>query len=160
MQLLNGWTGGQYSAFRVVFGAYLAAHFAGLLPYVPELFSSSGMLADARLSPLYPLFPNPLFWLDAPAFVVALLAAGLGLSLCFAIGLRDRACALALWFVWACLFTRNPLIANPSLPFVGWLLLAHAALPRAPYGSWDARGRPILAAPGGCRRRSLRWLGS
>jgi hypothetical protein len=33
------------------------------------------------------------------------------------------------------------LITNPSLPFVGWMLLAHSCLPRAPYGSLDARGR-------------------
>jgi hypothetical protein len=37
-------------------------------------------------------------------------------------------------------------ISNPSLPFVGWMLLAHAFLPEAPYGSWMARGRPD---PGG-----------
>ena len=35
-----------------------------------------------------------------------------------------------------------PLIGNPGLPYVGWLLLAHACLPPAPYGSWAARGRP------------------
>src|SRR5262249_39123064 len=34
-----------------------------------------------------------------------------------------------------------PLISNPGLPYVGWLLLAHACLPPAPYGSWAARGR-------------------
>jgi hypothetical protein len=39
-----------------------------------------------------------------------------------------------------------PLITNPSLPFVGWLLLAHAFLPPAPCGSLDGRRRPDLAA--------------
>jgi predicted DCC family thiol-disulfide oxidoreductase YuxK len=34
-----------------------------------------------------------------------------------------------------------PLIANPGLPYVGWMLLAHACLPPAPYGSLAARGR-------------------
>jgi predicted DCC family thiol-disulfide oxidoreductase YuxK len=43
--------------------------------------------------------------------------------------------------VLACLFGRNPLIANPALPFVGWMLLAHACMPPAPYGSVAARGR-------------------
>ena len=46
-----------------------------------------------------------------------------------------------IWYILACLFGRNPLISNPSLPFVGWLLLAHALLPPAPYGSWSARTR-------------------
>src|SRR5437588_563445 len=54
---------------------------------------------------------------------------------------RGRAPAVLLWYVWACLHGRMPLINNPGLPYVGWLLLAHACLPPAPYGSWAARGR-------------------
>jgi predicted DCC family thiol-disulfide oxidoreductase YuxK len=78
--------------------------------------------------------------------VTALLLLGAGLSVLFGLGLYDRAAAVLLWYVWACLFGRNPLILNPSMPFVGWMLLAHACLPPAPYGSWAARGRPD---PGG-----------
>lgn len=139
--MTNGWTGGQYSVFRVLFGTYLAWHFARLLPWGTELFSGSGMLPDAAASPLWPLFPNLLFVSDAPAVVATLIGAGVLLALAFAAGFRDRWAAVGLWYVWACLFTRNPLIANPSIPFVGWLLLAHACLPQAPYGSFDARGR-------------------
>lgn len=146
MSLANGWTGGQYSLFRAIFGAYLFAHFAHLLPWSAELFSSRGMLPDASASPLYPLYPNVLFALDAPGVVAALIFVGLALSVLFALGVRDRLAALGLWYVWACLFTRNPLIQNPGIPYVGWLLLAHACLPRAPYGSYAARGR---ADPGG-----------
>ena len=40
----------------------------------------------------------------------------------------------------------TPLISNPGLPYIGLLLVVHAWLPRAPYGSWEARGRPD---PGG-----------
>lgn len=138
---MNGWTGGQYSVFRAVFGVYLATHFARLLPWGAELFSRRGVLPDADASPLYPLFPNLLFVWDSPAAVALLLAAGVALSVCLALGAFDRAAAVALWWIWACLFTRNPLIANPSLPFVGWLLLAHAAIPGKPYGSFAARGR-------------------
>lgn len=137
----NGWTGGQYSAYRFVFGTYLAIHFAQLVPWGGELFSGRGMLPDAEASPLYPLFPNLLFLWDPPLLVGAMLLAGIGLAGCFALGVWDRFAAVGLWYIWACLFTRNPLIANPSLPFVGWLLLAHACLPRAPYGSLAARGR-------------------
>ena len=36
---------------------------------------------------------------------------------------------------------RNPLTSNPSLPFVGWMLLAHLFIPKAPYGSLAAKGR-------------------
>jgi len=72
--------------------------------------------------------------------------AAAGLSVLFAAGWHDRIAAVLLWYVWACLHGRMPLITNPSLPFVGWMLLAHACLPPAPYGSWAARGR---ADPGG-----------
>jgi predicted DCC family thiol-disulfide oxidoreductase YuxK len=137
----NGWTGGQYSLFRALFGTYLLVHFARLLPWGTELFSDRGVLPDGSASPLLHLFPNVLALSDAPATVAALLAAGVALSALFAVGLYDRAAALGLWYVWACLFGRNPLIANPGIPFVGWLLLAHAFLRPAPYGSWAARGR-------------------
>ena len=146
MSLKNGWTGGQYSVFRAVLGTYLAVHFASLVPWAAELFSSAGMIADARDSPLALLFPNVLAWVDAPWFVTAFVAAGAAGGLLLAIGFQDRWAAIAVWYVWACLLGRNPLILNPGIPYVGWMLLAHALLPRAPFGSWEARGR---VDPGG-----------
>jgi predicted DCC family thiol-disulfide oxidoreductase YuxK len=139
--MTNAWTGGQYSLYRAFFGGYLFVHFAHLLPFGKEVFSNAGMLADASVSPLYPLFPNLLFVWDSPVAVTTLLAVGLVGSIAFGIGRRDRIAALVLWYIWACLFTRNPLISNPGLPLVGWLLLVHAALPTRPFGAWDARGR-------------------
>jgi hypothetical protein len=138
---LNGWTGGQYSLFRLLFGTYLLVHFVQLVPWGEELFSNQGVLPVASASPILHLFPNVLALSDAPTTVAALLAAGVVLSVLFAVGLCDRVAALGLWYLWACLFGRNPLIANPSIPFVGWLLLAHVFLPPAPFGSWAARGR-------------------
>jgi len=146
VSLTSGWTGGQYSLFRAILGLYLAVHFANLLPWGAELFSNRGMLADAAASPLAFLFPNVLAWFDPPWFVTALLAAAAGASLLLAAGVRDRWSAVFVWYVWACLLGRNPLILNPGIPYVGWILLAHALLPRAPFGSWEARGR---VDPGG-----------
>jgi hypothetical protein len=135
----NGWTGGQYSVFRALFGGYLFVHFVHLVPWSAELFSRQGMVANASDSPLYALFPNPLFVWDSPAVAIAMTIVGAALSLAFAVGFRDRIASLLLWFIWACLFTRNPLIGNPGLPYVGWLLIAHSFLPRRPFGSLDAR---------------------
>jgi len=146
VSLTNGWTGGQYSLFRAILGLYLAVHFASLIPWGAELFSSVGMIGDASASPLAILFPNVLAWLDAPWLVAILLAVGAAGSLLLAVGLRDRVAAVVVWYVWACLLGRNPLILNPGIPYVGWILLAHAFLPRAPFGSWEARGR---VDPGG-----------
>ncbi|MEA2488651.1 MAG: hypothetical protein QOH21_443, partial [Acidobacteriota bacterium] len=136
----NGWTGGQYSVYRALFGAYLFVHFVMLLPWGRELFSSEGVL-PREASPLFRLFPNVLLLSDAPALVLTLLGLAAVAAIAFAFGLRDRIAAVVMWYVLACVFGRNPLISNPSLPYVGWLLLAHAFLPRAPYGSWAARGR-------------------
>jgi len=112
-----------------------------LLPWGRELFSNRGALPDSSASPLAHLFPNIFVVWDSPAFVVSLLAIGAALGLLVAVGVWDRAAAVVAWYLWACLLGRNPLIANPSLPYIGWLLLAHAVISPAPYGSWAARGR-------------------
>jgi hypothetical protein len=139
----NGWTGGQYSIFRALFGSYLALHYAQLLPWGPELFSDRGLLPDPSLSPLVHLFPNILAVWDSPFFVQLILVVATSAAMLFALGLWDRVAAIILWYVGACLLGRNPLIANPALPYVGWLLLAHAFLPTAPAGSIAARIRGV-----------------
>jgi hypothetical protein len=144
MQLENGWTGKHYSYFRVALGVYLLAHFAQLLPWGKELFSNQGMLGEASVSPFYPLFPNILFVIDSTGVVTGLLVLAMALSALLIVGQSDRVAAIGLWYVWACLFSRNPLISNPSIPFIGWMLLAHACLPRGPTGSLEARRNPKL----------------
>jgi predicted DCC family thiol-disulfide oxidoreductase YuxK len=141
MPVKTGWTGGQYSMFRALFGVYLFIHFIDLVPWGAEIFSNRGALADRTASPLLYLFPNLLALYDPPWFVTALLISAAAASLCFVIGFYDRAAALIQWYVLACLFGRNPLISNPAMPFVGWMLLAHVFLPPAPFGSLVARGR-------------------
>lgn len=134
-------TGGQYSLLRFVLGLYLFVHFTHLLPWVAEVWSSAGMLPDGSDSPFLLLFPNLLALSDTPAVVTVLVAAAAVASVAFAVGWHDRVAAVGIWYVLACLFGRNPLTLNPGLPFVGLLLLVHAAIPRAPFGSWPARGR-------------------
>jgi uncharacterized membrane protein YphA (DoxX/SURF4 family) len=137
----NGWTGAQYSIFRALFGSYLALHYFQLVPWGPELFSTQGLLPAPSLSPLVHLFPNVLAVWDSPRFVQLLLILAALAAVLFAIGLWDRVAAGLLWYLGACFLGRNPLIANPALPYVGWLLLAHVFLPAAPYGSLAARIR-------------------
>ena len=137
----NGWTGGQYSVYRAAFGLYLFAHFIFLLSWAKEGFSNRGALPDASLSPLVHAFPNILAAVHFPAFVQGLILLGAVFSVFFAIGKWDRIAAIVLGYIWACLLGRNPLISNPSIPFVGWLLLAHLIIPGAPYGSRTAVDR-------------------
>ena len=142
----NSWTGGQYSIFRMLFGIYLFVHFVHMIPWAVELFSSEGMLPEAEQSPLLWLFPNIFILDDAPILVLGVIIGAAAASVYFVVGIADRFAALFMWFALACLYGRNPLIANPSLPYVGWMLLAHLFIPKAPYGSVPARGRPD---PGG-----------
>ena len=125
----------QFAMFRIAFGIYLTLHFIDLLPYAPELFSRAGMLGDARLNFTHGLLPNPLEHWDSPAFATAFVAGLAALSLAFAVGAYRRVVAVALWFGWACLFNRNNLIINPSLPYVGMLLLLSVIVPAGePFG--------------------------
>jgi predicted DCC family thiol-disulfide oxidoreductase YuxK len=111
----NGWTGGQYSLLRVVFGICLTLAF---------LLGSIGAPSAAT---------------------TGLLLGSAALSVCFGLGLADRAAALALFCVGALVAMLEPASANPAL-LAGGGLFAHTCIPENPYGSWDARGR---ADPGG-----------
>ncbi len=121
----------RFTVFRVLLGLYVAVHAFALVPYAEELFGPGGMLPDPALNPAFGVFPNPLFLPQAQAAGVATaFCAALGaLGLMLAAGLGRRPVALLLWFGWACLFHRNVLIANPSLPYVGFLLLVCAVVP-------------------------------
>jgi predicted DCC family thiol-disulfide oxidoreductase YuxK len=116
-------------------------HFTHLLPWAAEIFSNTGVIADSSLSPILKLFPNLLSINDDPVVVTALICSALGAAALLTIGKSDRAAALWILFCLACLLGRNPLISNPSMPYVGWMLLAHSCIAGAPYGSWSARNR-------------------
>ncbi len=142
VSLNNGWTGGQYSLVRGVFGLTLTIHFLQLL-----------------------------FLSDSSAVTTALLLAGVALSVCFALGIADRLAALAIFYTWVCLLDRDTLSANSSGLLVGCLLLAHACIPGRPYGSWAARGRidpgggwrlpgPIFAAAWILMAAAYAWSGA
>ena len=128
-----------FALFRVLLGLYLAAHFAHLVPYGRELFSREGILPDPSLNLTYGSFPNPLYVWDSPALVTVLLGALVALALLLALGIGRRLVAVALWFGWAALFHRNNLIANPSIPYVGMLLLLTSLVP--PGEGWSLRER-------------------
>jgi hypothetical protein len=136
----NSWTGGQYSIFRALLGMYLFVHFAHLVPWGKELFSNAGMIGDAALSPLFGIIPSILSISDSPAMVAGMLVTGAVASVFLALGKHDKVAAIAIWYILACLFGRNPLIANPALPYLGWMLLAHLFVPSAPWGPLAAKG--------------------
>lgn len=135
MHMTRLWTGGEYSIYRVLLGAYLLAHFAMLLPYGAEVFAAGGAVSQGTMSPLFGVLPNPMLLDDGGLAVLGVLATGCLCALALAVGWWDRAAAVLAALILGWLFQRNPLIANPSLPLVGWLLVLHAFVPPRPYGS-------------------------
>jgi hypothetical protein len=119
----------QFAIFRLVLGSYLAVHFAQLIPYGPELFSNRGVLADPRLNFTYGILPNVLEHYDSPAVVTVFLVLLSISAVAFAVGCFRHAAAILLWYGWACLFNRNNLINNPSIPYIGLILLLSVLVP-------------------------------
>jgi len=137
----NGWTGGQYSVFRFALGACLLAHLLCLIEPASEISGRAGALAGACASALSSWLREPALCWSSRSGIIALLIAGAGSSALLALGVRDRLACLAVLCTGVALFATSPLLPDPSVPFFGLLLLAHAFVPRRPYGSWDARGR-------------------
>lgn len=119
----------QFRVFRILFGAYLTIHFAMLVPYANELFGATGILADPTLNPTHGLFPNPLNFALPMAWVAGVLVFLTMLSVLFTFDIARPAVAILLWFGWTALFHRNNLIANPSIPYIGLLLVLCALVP-------------------------------
>ncbi len=119
----------QFSLFRILFGSYLAIHFAMLAPWAAEVFGSGGVMPEPSMNPAHGLFPNPLD-LKLPDAVVTAFVVLLALaSLFFAAGCWRKPAALLLWFGSTALFHRNNLIGNPALPYTGLLLVLTLLVP-------------------------------
>lgn len=125
--MTNRYTFNHLKLVTSVFGAYLFLHFYYLMFYAQELFSNNGML-PAELSPAYGYFPNILNLATQSYLATVLVVVMTVLSLFVIAGTEKKLIYLVLWFGWACLLCRNPLIRNPGLPYVGWMLLAFAVI--------------------------------
>jgi predicted DCC family thiol-disulfide oxidoreductase YuxK len=119
----------QFLSFRIIFGLYLLQHFLLLIPFGREIFTHQGMLPDSKLNFTYGILPNILVFWDSPAFVTFFLITMVLFSSFFTVGFFRRTSAFILWYGWACLFGRNNLISNPSIPYVGLILLLTLLVP-------------------------------
>lgn len=119
----------QFALFRIFFGLYLCWHFLALGPYAAEVYGNTGMLPDKTLNPTFWLLPSPFWFSDGPIVVTVIVYLLAALSLAFALGYYRRPSALIIWYGSACLFNRNILTSNPSLSYVGLLLLLCAIIP-------------------------------
>ena len=119
----------QFRLYRLVFGAYLAIHFALLIPDGTELFSSDGVISSLENLPAFGKLPLLLFWNDSPQVVITFLMSLVVASGCLAAGYWQRVSAAWLLYGWVNLFNRNPFISNPSLAYLGWILLTFICIP-------------------------------
>lgn len=139
----NNWTGGQYSVFRFLFGVTLFVYFI-YLSFGEGVGWAKAGLSGRGMSPVTDFSPGLVTWL----WIMSALA----LALALAVGCRDRLATILMMIVLAglCLIGFPPLASRLDLHLafllVGWVLLAHALMRPAPYGSVSARNR---ADPGG-----------
>jgi hypothetical protein len=119
----------QFSIFRIYTGAYLLYIFATAIPSAAAIWSSEGMVPHATHNLSFGVFPGLLNYFDKPIEVKFFLAALALLSAFFMLGVGRRWAALLLWYGLACLLNRNNMIINPSIPYLGWLLLASSLVP-------------------------------
>lgn len=119
----------QWSIFRIIFGIYLTIHFGTLIPYAAEVFGPNGMIKSHDQIPTYKFFPNILNIFESDSTFNLVLILLTLFSLAFTVGFARRYMAVLLWYGHACLFNANIFIANPALPYMGWLLLACALIP-------------------------------
>ncbi len=101
-----------------------------LIPYAAEIWSESGMLPDPQSNLTYGVFPNILYLITSATGVTIYIILLAVLSILFLIGFQRPLVSVLLWYGWASLFDRNNLINNPGIPYVGWLLLCCAVLPK------------------------------
>lgn len=117
----DGWTGAQHSVVRCAFGLWIAWRLALAMNDLP--FPWSSRIGDEGASELG---------------MRLILVVGVVIALGFAVGLRERWCALGL-AAFALSLPSSLVVFRGDMAA---LLLAVVALfPAAPYGSWDARGR-------------------
>lgn len=127
---MNSYSPYQFALFRIILGTYLLIHFLLLIPYAAEIWSSIGLLPDASTNLTYGVFPNILYYVSSATGVTLYVGFLALLSVCFVIGFQRPLVSILLWYGWASLFDRNNLILNPGIPYVGWLLLVCAVIPR------------------------------
>ena len=149
----------QFDLFCGIFATYLFVHFAQLLPNATEVFSSAGMIGDPSYLPTAATAGvNILFHYDSPKYVIAFLHLMMGASVAVGFGFYRRTFAAILFYGWMCLLNRNPFISNPSMPYIGWLLLVTMLTPRKKsdrnwklnselyYGAWIVMGVSYTAS--------------
>ncbi len=116
----------QFASWRILFGLFLFVYNITALPYVVELYSGAGVFGNTIT---ITLFPNILIFNDSASFVYGLGVLSVLLSGCIVLGWNRPLAAGILWYIHACFFGYNFLTEDPTLAFIGLLLLMLVVIP-------------------------------
>lgn len=118
-----------FSIARIYLGVYLIIVFITSFSSSAAIWSNEGFVPKANLNPTFGVFPNVLNYYDSPFQIKIFLILLMIIAAFFTIGLYRQWAAFLLWYGWTCLLNRNNMIINPSIHYIGWLLLATSIIP-------------------------------
>jgi hypothetical protein len=121
-----------FVVWRMIFGLYFVFYALRMLPYIKEIYGSDGIVPVVTANWTYGIFPNILAIYSGyeAALVLHMILIVAGLAL--AGGFLPRVAALSIWYIQTALYNRNVLTDDPSMAFVGLLLLMLALIPSQP----------------------------
>lgn len=118
--------------WRFLFGAYFIYYSVRMIPYLAEVYGDKGFVPDIKLNWTYGLFPNifSVIPFENTALIVYIGIIIASSFLCF--GYFPRVAALVIWYLETCLYNRDVLSGEPSLAYVGLLLVTLILIPYQP----------------------------
>jgi len=137
----TGWTGGQFSLARYVFGTALAVLLIARAVEGMRLFPQRLAAAVDDVPAWWHGLPDVVSWIDHAALPMVVLLVGALMSFFIAAGNSRRPAALTALVVVGCLIMGPTPVLDPRVWPVCVVLAALIFIPPAPYGSIAARGR-------------------
>ncbi len=118
-----------FYAWRSFFGLYFVYYAYKMFPYAEEIYGNSGIVPYLNFNWTYGYFPNIFSLAGSTQFVFMLHGLLILFGIMLAIGCLPRTSAFILWYLQTALYNRNVLTDDPSMAFVGLLLLTLTLIP-------------------------------
>lgn len=115
--------------FRFFLGSYLAYYYFTSLPYVAEIYSNMGLLRKMSSQAKYFSEINFFTYFNDSVAITIVTYFAFILSISLALGFKQKICCILLWYFQTIFVNQNTLTSEPSIPYVGFLLLTLALFP-------------------------------
>lgn len=131
--------------WRGLFALYFIYYALRMIPYSSEIYGSGGIVPESMLNWTYGVFPNILYLFNGSLAPLLLHGVIIVIASMFALGYAPRIAALVLWYAQTALFNRNVLTDDPSMAYVGLLLIMVALIPNQPKAfSWKEGNSVVI----------------